>query len=92
MFQEYITLFFHDINSFELQKVIVQLAYYVFNVFLASGEFCHLLILQIVWTQVRTDRASVLILIKPFEILKVFLKEFFEIVNMKKSQQTATKA
>ena len=47
------------------KAVYIQINWLCFNFFLASGDFCHLInSFQIVWTQIKTDRMSVLNWIK----------------------------
>ena len=62
--------------------------------FLASGDFCHLLITFVNNLGPDQDQENVGPDLDPnhFDILMVFLKESFEKVNFEKSQQIKTKA
>ena len=60
----------------------------IFNSFLASSNFCCLLITFAVWTQIRTVGSGS----KPFDTLIVFLKEFFENVNFEKRSSDNNKS
>ena len=62
------------------------------NSFLASGDFCHLLIiLQTVWTQIRTNRTSCSES-EPLDTMIVFLKGVFENVNFEKKSADDNKS
>ena len=60
-----------------------------FNSFPASGYFCRLLI--IFANSLDPDQARGLIWIQLFDMLMVFLKDFFEKVNLKKRNPQTTK-
>ena len=78
------------VDLFELQDNLPKLLQKkMVNSFLASGDFCHLLINSAKSWDPDQDRQKVS---KRFDTLIVLVKDYFETVNVERSQQMTSKA